>query len=201
MASPAPPNEVRKKHKRFDDLGDRYLFFVGSSYPPNSDGLCSLLLEDGLFFMPPKKGFAICGGASEGIFGDPRYARFLVSNGDRVNFYQNISDEELRSVKAYAHAVILPINFGGGSNLKTAEALATGKWIVATPTAMRGFEDYMNEPGVVIADGRLDFRKAVIRVFNSEPLQLSKAEKDRREMVYWDRCLAHVKLSDLGLAK
>lgn len=196
-----PRNESEQKNQRFCDLVDRYMFFVGSSYPPNSDGLCNLLLEDGLFFMPPKKGFAICGGASEGIFRDARYQRFLASNGDRVNFYTDISDHELGSLKASAHVIILPINFGGGSNLKTAEALATGKWVVATSTAMRGFEEYLTEPGLIVADGRLNFRKAVIRAFNSEPLQLSTAEKDRREAVYWDRCLAHVKLSDLGLVK
>jgi glycosyltransferase involved in cell wall biosynthesis len=181
-------------------LDSRYLFFVGSAYPPNIDGVCDLLLDGGLFFLPPQTTMALCGGAAHGIFQDSRYQRFLGANSKRVFFYPNISDGDLESLKSRAHAVLLPINFGGGSNLKTAEALASGKWVVATSTAMRGFESFMSEPGVVIADGRSDFRKAVIKVYNSPPLELSDVARQRREMVYWDHCFDGLSLADLGLS-
>lgn len=183
-----------------DQLRDsRYLFFVGSAYPPNIDGVCDLLLDGGLFFLPPQASLVICGGAAHGILYNPRYQRFLAANKKRVLFYPTISDEDLEILKSHAHAILLPIDFGGGSNIKTAEALASGKWIVATSTAMRGFEDFMSEPGVVIADGRPDFRKAVIKVYNTPSLDLSDTSKQRRESVYWDRCFEGVSLVDLGL--
>jgi glycosyltransferase involved in cell wall biosynthesis len=199
------PGQTSEAAQAEDTLGGlrdrRYLFFVGSAYPPNVDGMCDLLLEDGLFFMPPRRGLAICGGSAQGIFDDPRYQRFLGANTERVSFYPSISDANLETLKSSAHAILLPINFGGGSNLKTAEALASGKWVVATPTAMRGFENYISEPGVVIAEGRAAFRKAVITVFNSPPLQLTDEERARRDMVYWDHCFDHVTLQDLNLNK
>lgn len=178
----------------------RYLFFVGSAYPPNIDGICDLLLDGGLFFLPPRIALAICGGVAHRVFQDARYQRFLGSNTRRVFFYPTVSDGDLEILKSHAHAVLLPINFGGGSNLKTAEALASGKWVVATSTAMRGFENFMSEPGVVIADGRSDFRKAVIKIYNSPPLELSDASKKRRESVYWDCCFDGLSLADLGLS-
>ena len=194
------PSKTAGSTGTFPDFSDApYLFFVGSAYPPNIDGLCDLLLENGLFFMPPQKGFAICGGACDGIFQDPRYQKFLDSNNERVRFFQEISDEELDSLKANAHAILLPIKFGGGSNLKTAEALATGKWVIASPVAMRGFEEFLDAPGVVVADGPKNFRQAVIKALNSPPLELTEAAKEIRESVYWDRRFGNLKWQDFSL--
>jgi len=178
---------------RMQVLGDqRYFFFVGSAYPPNVDGICELLLEGGLFFVPPEKTFAMCGGAAGGIFRDPRYQKFLSANSERVHFFEKIDDGDLAFLKSHAHAVLLPINFGGGSNLKTAEALASGKWVIATPTSMRGYEEFIDEPGVVIAADRRAFRRAVMEVWRKPPLELTAAARDRRESVYWDRRFDHL---------
>ena len=102
-------------------------------------------------------------------------------------------------VKATAHAILLPIKFGGGSNLKTAEALATGKWVIASPVAMRGFEEFLDAPGVVVADGPKNFRQAVIKTLNSPPLELTEAAKEIRESVYWDRRFGNLKWQDFNL--
>jgi len=165
----------------------RYFFFVGSAYPPNVEGICDLLLQGGLFFVPPEKSFAICGGAAGGIFRHPTYQQFLAANGERVDFFENILDDQLDALKRAAHAVILPISFGGGSNLKTAEAMASGKWIIATPTALRGFEHLLGEPGIIIADNHKTFRRAVMEIYRRPPLELSPEAVLRREVVYWDR--------------
>lgn len=166
----------------------RYFFFVGSAYPPNIDGICSLVFDDGLFFVPPQKSFAICGGVSHGIFLDARYQQFQAANSARVSFFERISDEHLNALKASAHAFLLPIEFGGGSNLKTAEALASGKWVIATSVSMRGFEKFANEPGVIIADRPTSFRKAVMEVYRKPSLQLSADARAKRDLVYWDNC-------------
>ena len=48
--------------------------------------------------------------------------------------------------------IILPKTLSGGSNLKTAEALASGRPIVATNRAFDGFEGFRDVPGVTIHD-------------------------------------------------
>lgn len=175
---------------------NRFFFFVGSAYPPNIEGICDLLLEGGLFFVPPLKSFALCGGAAEGIFRHTKYQQFLDANSARVDFFQNVRDEDLDALKEVAHAILLPINFGGGSNLKTAEALASRKWVIATPTALRGYEQFSKEPGITIANGQKDFRRAVMEIYQRPPLELSRDESLRRESVYWDRCFDELRQRD-----
>ena len=50
--------------------------------------------------------------------------------------------------------MLLPITYGGGSNLKTAEALLTGHPIIATAKAFRGCEVFTDMPGMIIAGNR-----------------------------------------------
>jgi glycosyltransferase involved in cell wall biosynthesis len=179
----------------------KYFFFVGSAYPPNIDGLCKMVLVDGLFFVPPEKSFVLCGGAASGAMNDPRFMRFSNSNHRRIEFFPQIDDAQLDMLLSSAHAIILPINFGGGSNLKTAQALASCKWIVATTTAMRGFESFIGQPGVVVADDPLLFRQKLIEVLQEKPLQLSAQEREIRDTVHWDRLFDNYEysLKRLGL--
>jgi len=167
--------------------GEKYLFYVGSAYPPNIDGFLNLVLKKGLFFRPPVKSLAICGGVSHGLFTDQRYQALLHANSRRVHFFPDVTDHGLEALKRGSHAVLLPIQFGGGSNLKTAEALASGKWVVATSVAMRGFSKFVDQPGVIIADTPEAFRTAIIEVMAKPPLKLTKAAAKLRETVYWDR--------------
>lgn len=173
-----------------------FALFVGSAYPPNIEGFCNLVADGGLYMTPPEKHFAVCGGASEGIFGGRAYQRFLVGNSERLHFYPNISDDDLSALKTACHVVLLPIQFGGGSNLKTAEALASNKHVIATSTALRGFDAFRGAPGVTIADTPEAFRRAIAEVFKRPPLKLKKKDLLLRETVYWDRGFADSALAD-----
>lgn len=168
----------------------RFFFFVGSAYPPNSEGFTKLVMEEGLYFVPPEKRFAVCGGATDQIFAAPGYQRFVGANSDRVQFFSPIDDEGLWSLKLAAHAILLPIQFGGGSNLKTAEALVSGKWMVTTSLALRGFEAFKREPGVLTAETPRDFRQAMIHVLHQPPLKLTSEQQAKRRTLVWEAALA-----------
>src|SRR3954469_24978314 len=161
---------------------------VGSAYPPNIEGACRYVFRDGAFMVPPIKSLAVCGGVSNGILGHPSYQRFLTANSLRVDFFLEIEDSELWAVKAACHIVALPIDTGGGSNLKTAEALALGKWIVATSVAMRGYESFLDAEGLIIANEPATFRRSIAQTLRFPPLQISEASRRARDAVYWDRC-------------
>ncbi len=170
-----------------DVFGDnKFLFFVGSAYPPNISGFVEQVIDDGMFFVPPEKSIAICGGLCDGIFQTQAYLRYLEAHSDRVHFFSSPTDPELSAITKACHGVVLPVTFGGGSNLKTAQALALGKWIVATPTAMRGFETFRRAKGVIIAKNPQEFRRAMSDVLNRPPLELTAAQNRKRESVYWD---------------
>ena len=184
-----PPAVIQQSPRCREIFQDRpFAFMVGSAYPPNIEGACRYIFRDGAFMVPPVKSIAVCGGVSNGILGHPAYQRFLAANSLRVHFFPEIDDAELWAVKAASHVVALPIDTGGGSNLKTAEALALGKWIVATSVAMRGYENFMDAEGLIIANDTSSFRRALAKGLRSPPLSISDASRLRREAVYWDRC-------------
>lgn len=175
--------------------GRPFMFMVGSAYPPNIEGVCRYIFKDGAFMVPPVKSLAICGGVSDGIFSHPLYQRFLAANSARTHFFPQIEDSELWAMKAACHVVALPIDTGGGSNLKTAEALTLGKWIVASKVAMRGYENYFDTEGLIIASDSIAFRTAIAQALRSAPLSISGESRRVRDALYWDRCFG-----DSGLA-
>lgn len=184
-----PPSVIPDYEPCRKVFGDnRFMFMVGSAYAPNIEGMCRYVFQDGAFMVPPVKSLAICGGVSDGIHGHPLYRRFEAANDARVHFFPKIEDSELWAVKAACHVVALPIDTGGGSNLKTAEALTLGKWVVASKVAMRGYENYVGTEGLVIATDSETFRTATARALRAAPLNISNESRKAREALYWDRC-------------
>jgi glycosyltransferase involved in cell wall biosynthesis len=172
-------------------FGGKFMFFVGSAYPPNIEGFRRLVADGGFYFLPPEKAVVVCGGACEGIFLTDEYQRFLMGNSERVQFVPNLDDDQLWAFKDAAHVFLLPIEFGGGTNLKSAEAIASGKWVIATSTALRGRDEFVNAPGVLVANTPAAFRAAMIKAMASPPLKLTAKERTARDQVYWDRVMAN----------
>ena len=167
-----------------------FAFMVGSAYPPNIDGFCRYVLADGAYMVPPRKSIAVCGGVCPGILEHPLYQRFVAANSQRIHFFPKIEDPELWSIKMKCHAVLLPIGTGRGSNLKTAEALVLGKWVIATSIAMRGYEAFLGVEGLIIANDSGEVRRAIAQVLRSPPPPVSEKSRQAREALYWDRCFA-----------
>jgi glycosyltransferase involved in cell wall biosynthesis len=189
---PLRPEDVRSVQELFADRP--FAFFVGSAYPPNIEGFARLVADGGFFFVPPEKSVAVCGGVCDGIFVSTEYGRFMEANSDRVHFFPKIDDNALNALKQKSHVVLLPIEFGGGSNLKTAEALASGKHVVATAKALRGFEAFVSAKGVTIADTTVAFRRALVAALHAPPLALTREEIAARDVLYWDRCFENLKM-------
>lgn len=59
-----------------------------------------------------------------------------------------VSDAEKSAIFKLSDIVVLPISAGGGTNLKTAEALLSRRVVAATDIAFRGFERHLSQPGV-----------------------------------------------------
>jgi glycosyltransferase involved in cell wall biosynthesis len=169
---------------------------VSSAHPPNADGISHYLTDGGIFSVPPIQSIAICGGVSSLVFSSPEYQKYLASNSARVQFFADIGDDDLWALKHCCQGVLLPLRSGGGSSLKAAEALALGKWTIATQKALRGFEAFSDAEGIIMVDNPADFRRSVHEVLLSPPLQISAASRAARDGLYWDRCFA-----DSGLAK
>ena len=89
-----------------------------------------------------------------------------------------------------AAVVLLPIAQGGGSNIKTAEALLSGRPIVASSTAFRGYEAFRNSAGVTIEDNVGRFRHAVRMALSKTPPTV--AIRTEAESLLWERCVFNI---------
>jgi hypothetical protein len=84
---------------------------------------------------------------------------------------------------------MLPITTGGGSNLKAAEAILSGRKIVATQYAFRGYEEYLELPNIYLADAEPEFKKSLLQAINSKYIERTPEQVELAEHVKWEYCL------------
>lgn len=164
----------------------RCIVFVGSYHAPNWEGF-EKLVGPHLGFLPRSTRLLIVGAVSE----------YFVRNYqdlERCLFWRRavavgrISAKRLAALLAMADCIILPLVSGGGSNLKTPEALLSGATIVATTHAMRGFEKWSHLPNVVLADEPTAFRASILKA-TSRRRAGDRVSADVREALSWQECL------------
>ena len=106
-----------------------------------------------------------------------------------------VEEIDLAILLQLAEVIILPILNGGGTNLKTAEALISNKKIIATHHSFRGFEKYKNLSGIYFADTKSNFVNLLSRELNTSKLIRSKKEKEIILEVLWENSLKKLKES------
>lgn len=167
--------------------GRKFALYCASSHPPNIEGFFDMFGNGAGCFAPGDR-LVIAGGAGPSITADPRFSR-ASSLPAKVVAGGQVTESQLRGLLATAHLILLPITKGGGTNLKTAEALWSGRRIVATTTAMRGFESFNSSPGLTLADEAPAFLSSVQRAMRQPPLQLSPEQRAARSSVLWQSTL------------
>ena len=151
VASAKPSGDPATLHDSLAQFDGIDMLFVGSNHWPNLQGLRWFL--DEVFFPHLAKHrttLVVAGSVTEG--GEWPVSPFIVYLG-RVG--------DLAPLYAAARIALLPILEGGGSSVKTAEALVHGVPIVATSSALRGL-DQVAWQGVVIADDPDDYGRAIL---------------------------------------
>lgn len=167
--------------------GHKYALYCASAHPPNMAGFFEML-GGGFGSMNPDQKLVIAGDAGWSIAGDQRVHQ-SAKLAEKVIVAGRVDKSTLAGLLDSSHCIILPLTHGGGTNLKTAEALWSGKHIVATSLAMRGFESFIGQNGVRVADTSVSFKRAIREVMNSPPLELSSAEFESRLIVTWEHSL------------
>jgi hypothetical protein len=164
-------------------LGDtRFALFISSAHPPNARGL--LDLAQGLAHPLPGL-LAICGGV--GTLLEP-YCRTapLIRDARMLGI---VDEPILDALLLRASVILLPKTRGGGSNLKTSEALLTGRPVVATTRAFVGFEPWAKVPSVTIEDDPVLFWRHVA-CHLSEPAKPTSLNDGSCDELLWPACVA-----------
>lgn len=129
--------------------------YISAAHEPNWIGIKDLVLPI-LKKLESKKSIQfILMGDIEHFFTEWEKANGKLNN---VTCLGRISEMTKSDVYKLSDMIVLPITEGGGSNLKTAEALLTSKFVLATDMAFRGFEEYVQEAGVSVVN-KGDFSK------------------------------------------
>jgi glycosyltransferase involved in cell wall biosynthesis len=165
----------------------RYALYCASAHPPNMTGFFDMF-GNGFGSLKPDEKLIIAGGAGLAIAGDERVHKSS-KLAEKVVVAGIVTQSCLEGLLDGAHCIVLPLTQGGGTNLKTAEALWSGKHIVATSTAMRGFEKFKESPGVQIADDSSEFKRKLRSAMAASTLVLSSDEIEKRRTVLWSNCL------------
>ncbi len=129
----------------------RFVLFVGSAHPPNASGFLAMAVP-ALSVLRSNERIVVAGEVGKLLA--PQLAdggpNFMVR--DRLVLLGPVSELALDCLLGNASGILLPITYGGGSNLKTAEALVSGLPVVGTSQAFRGFEEFSELPQVARAD-------------------------------------------------
>ncbi|KIU01700.1 hypothetical protein, partial [Staphylococcus aureus] len=84
--------------------------------------------------------------------------------------------------------VILPKLYSGGSNLKTAEAIVSGRPIVATRLAFEGFEACTDLNDITITDDPSEFWESVDRYLSSGHTTAHRSPESVQDLL-WENSL------------
>jgi glycosyltransferase involved in cell wall biosynthesis len=106
-----------------------------------------------------------------------------------VDLISGVTELDLSRLINGCHVILLPIAYGGGTNLKTAEALTSGRPIVASQQAFRGFNKYTGEKLVSVVDRSLEFKiETINKLMQPKQSFIPRNVKD----LEWENTLAGI---------
>ena len=178
------------------------ILFVGSGHPPNYTGFLEMFGDDSTFLNNGEK-VLMAGGVSD--YFKHEYSLDKVGKDAYVKFWKNIiavgklSESDLAAPIDISEIIMLPITTGGGSNLKTAEAILADKKIIATPYAFRGFEIYQSLPNTYLASTHEEFVMQLKKSTKHEQTLRSDQEKVLAGSVQWSECVRSLQQPTIDL--
>jgi hypothetical protein len=171
--------------------GVPFALFVGSGHPPNAHGFWEMFAPS-LAFLAPDQCVIAVGGVGELLVQHECYLRWEQVNASRLRCTGVLGDAALAALLRLSACVILPITTGGGSNIKTAEALINGNIVIGTSASFRGYSGVAGLSGVNIADQPQDFRRLVSSALAGNLAGSTGRDVSQRQAYTWSATLSGV---------
>lgn len=151
------PHRVKNSHNK------KTLLFIGSLFPPNYDGIKWFI--DNVMIKLPDYQLVIVGNKFETVKEELERDNVLVIGGvkDLSEYYYDYP------------VLVMPILYGAGMKVKTAEAMMYGKTIVGTEEALEGYEA-CGIKGIYEANSVDEFVKAINKVFSKDEYLVMQKE-------------------------
>lgn len=164
-----------------------YALVVGSAHPPNISGFVELVAPT-LSSLRPLERIVIAGSAGPAIISELQSRGLGTMLDDRLVSLGVVDELYLDCLIANCKVLLLPILYGGGSNVKTAEALLSGRPVIASEAAMRGFDEFRLTPGLTVAADVQCFGEALLDLL-AAPFQAGVAAAETRSGLLWDETI------------
>lgn len=183
----APNGTSYVRRTKYSQEERSFCLVVGSAHPPLIDGI-RRYISDAAGWLPRDFDIYFAGSIS---YVDVGYwsAQYNRIRNSRVKLLGTKSAIELNELLDLATIIALPITYGGGSNLKTPEALATGRPVVATRVAMRGFEEFESAENVFVTDDLISFKMGIIKAASLKP---STIDRENSWKLQWSETLRKI---------
>lgn len=167
-----------------------WLLYIASGHPPNYTHFMDIF-GGSLACFPPVSRLVVVGGVCDQLYHAAVTSKWNSLNLSRLQLLHQLEDDDLAAVKTLAHGFVLPIPFGGGTNIKTAEALFSSKHVIGTQAAFRGYEEYLDLPGIRVTATAKDMQAAVREVVQTPARAVGSdpTEHERRQALRWDKSL------------
>jgi len=175
-----------------------WALYIASAHPPNFTGFVDCVGE-ALGGIPPDSKLVIAGGVCDPLRAILASSRWSDLNMARTQYLGQLSDDDLAAVKSLASVYCLPITYGGGSNIKTAEALYSGASVIGSVSAFRGFDSFVNLPQVNLVHSPAQFQERLRNLLMMEPIPVDAAGRVMRVNLEWESCLAAIPKAVLSL--
>lgn len=168
-----------------------WILYVASAHPPNFTGF-NECMGGALACIPPGSKLVVAGSVCDHLASELGKGKWNFLNLSKVQLLHVLPDNDLAAVKSLAHMFLLPIPHGGGSNIKTAEALFSGKYVVGTEAAFRGFDRYLSLPGVEVARSPSEFHNFIRLKLNALANHQDDEQAGLRQGLTWDKTLRSI---------
>lgn len=189
---------IRKWEKKLPTTP--FLLYVASGHPPNFKSFIEIF-GGSLACIPPDSKLVIAGSVCAHLQKELNNSQLTNLNISRVLFLGVLEDNHLAAVKSLCAAFIIPIKTGGGSNLKTAEAIYSGKPVICTSMSLRGFEHYLKLPEVFVADTPDLLWKHIHEILSRPPDFSVIQGVGIRKLLEWSNVLKNVLNRAMDLSK
>lgn len=146
------------EQKNYCEPERKQLLFVGSLFPPNYNGILWFIEE----VMTELKEFELV------VVGKDFEKKKEQLERDNVSVIGTV-----RSIDDYYYsygAVVMPILYGDGMKVKTAEAMMFGKTIFATTEALEGYDVEQIHTGIYCCNTKEEFIKSIRKAFQNNEI-------------------------------
>ncbi len=177
LAAPQPQQEF---------VGTPYGLFIASDHVPNVAGFRQWLAAPLERHVPPGTAIVLAGSIGRALHRLPEFAPDFAAS--RLLDLGIVDRARLDQLIHHAHGLILPIGSGGGTSLKTAEALISGRPVITTEAGLRGFEPFASHPQVSLAAAPAEFGECLRRTLVAD--RQAPANDAGRQRLTWAHALA-----------